>query len=92
MLDLAEFDTPFFHRVTLGDVFGCLKEKQDRQDKEALWRSYVAMIVPMWGGENCPTFEDLYEKQERMGRVTTREEIAEAEEIGRETAAAFGLL
>jgi hypothetical protein len=52
----------------------------------------MAMVIPMWGGENCPTFEELVEKQERRSHVTTREEIAAAEDIGRATAAAFGLL
>lgn len=52
----------------------------------------MAMVIPMWGGENCPTFEDLLEKQKSRSHVTTREEVEAAEDIGRETAAAFGLL
>ena len=92
ILDLAEFDTPYFRRLALEYVMACLREKQDRQDKEAFWRSYIAMVVPMWGGEDFPTFEDMAETQERRSRVTTREEIEAAEDIGRETAAAFGLL
>lgn len=92
ILDLAEFDTPFFRKLSLEHVIACLREKQDRQDKEALWRSYMAMVVPMWGGKDCPTFEEMAETQERRQHVTTREELEAAEDIGRATAAAFGLL
>jgi hypothetical protein len=76
----------------LEHVIACLREKQDRQDKEAFWRSYMAMVVPMWGGKDCPTFEAMYEKQQSRSHVATREEIEAAEDIGRETAAAFGFL
>ena len=50
------------------------------------------MIVPMWAGKDFPTFDEMAETQERRSRVTTREEVEAAEDIGRETAAAFGLL
>ena len=69
-----------------------MKEKQDRQDRDDLWRSYMALIVPMWGGKDVKTFDQLTEIQERRRSVATREEIEAAEDIGRETAAAFGLL
>lgn len=73
-------------------VFAALKEKQDREGREELWRSYMALVIPMWGGKNVDTFDELLEKQERRGHVVTRDELDEADRVGRETAAAFGLL
>lgn len=67
-----------------------MKERQDRDDEAALWRSYMALVVPMWGGKD--TFEDVLERAKRRAHVTTREELDAAEEAARATAAAFGLL
>lgn len=73
-------------------VFECMREQQDREDREQFWRSYMASIVPMWGGKDTPTYEALLERYERRRHVTTREEIEAAEEVGREVAARFGML
>ena len=91
-MDLAQFATPYFSRLPLEYVFAALKEQQTRQDREELWRSYMALIIPMWGSKETETFEELLEKQERRRHVVTREELDEADRVARETAAAFGLL
>ena len=92
MLELSEFDRPFFRSLPLSTVFDCLLEKRKRDGEAALWRSYVAMMIPLWGGREIDTFEELLEKQRRRSYVTTKEELDAAEEVGRATAAAFGLL
>lgn len=92
MLELSEFDRPFFKTLPLSMVFDCLLEKQKRDGEAALWRSYMALVVPMWGGKETDTFEELLEKQRRRSYVTTEEDLRAAEEVGRATAAAFGLL
>ena len=50
------------------------------------------MIIPLWGGKETDTFDELLEKQRRRSYITTKEELDAAEEVGRATAAAFGLL
>lgn len=92
MLELSEFDKPFFGALPLSIVFECFVEKRKRDGELALWRSYVALLVPLWGGKETDTFEEVLEKQRRRGNVTTEEDLEAAEKVGRATAAAFGLL
>lgn len=92
MLELSEFDRPFFGTLPFSVVFDCLVEKRKREGEAALWRSYMALLIPIWGGKETDTFEELLEKQRRRSKVTTKEELDAAEEVGRATAAAFGLL
>lgn len=68
-----------------------MREQQDRDDEAKLWRSYMALIVPMWG-KDADTFEEALERAKRRAHVTTREELDAAEEAARATAAAFGLI
>jgi hypothetical protein len=89
---LSEFDTPFFRRLTLSRVFECWTEKRNRENEAALWREYMALIIPIWGGKETDSFDAIREKHRQRGKVTTKEELEAAEDVGRETAAAFGLL
>ena len=73
-------------------MFDCLLEKRKREGEAELWRSYMALIVPMWGDKETDTFEEVRDKHRRRSKVTTQEELDAADEIGRATAAAFGLL
>jgi hypothetical protein len=91
-LELSEFDTPFFRALPLSTVFDCLLEKRKREGEAALWREYMALIIPIWGGKETDSFDEIRDKYRRRSKVTTQEELDAAEEIGRATAAAFGLL
>ena len=69
-----------------------MREQQDRDDEAALWRSYMALVIPMWGGKEAQTFEEMRDRAKERAHVATREELDAAEETARATAAAFGLL
>lgn len=92
VLDLSAYATPFFAALPLETVIACMREQQDRDDEAKMWRSYMALMVPIWGGKDADTFEAVLEKAKRRAHVTTREELDGAEEAARATAAAFGLL
>lgn len=52
----------------------------------------MALVIPALGGKEVPTYEEFLAKYKERLHVVTREEIERAEDVGRETAAAFGLL
>ena len=52
----------------------------------------MALVIPALGGKDVPTYEEFLARYKQRLHVVTHEEIQRAEEIGRETAAAFGLL
>lgn len=52
----------------------------------------MALVIPALGGKDVPTYEEFLAKYKQRLHVVTKDEIKRAEEIGRETAAAFGLL
>ena len=70
----------------------CLQEKTRRRDIDDTWRSYMALVIPALGGKDVPTYEEFLAKYKERLHVVTKDEIQRAEDIGRETAAAFGLL
>lgn len=70
----------------------CLQENLRRRNVAELYRSYMALLVPMMQGEGFPTWEQTLERYESATHVMTREELQRADEIGRATAEAFGLL
>ena len=52
----------------------------------------MALVIPALGGKDVPTYEEFLENYKKRLHVVTKDEIQRAEVIGRETAAAFGLL
>ncbi len=52
----------------------------------------MALVIPALGGKDVPTYEEFLDKYKHRMHVVTKDEIKRAEDIGRETAAAFGLL
>lgn len=90
-MDLAAFSAPLFSRLSVSQVFECLQAKLDRRDEEQFWMSYIALTVPK-GCKKVPTFEELNAKRKRRSHTVTDAEIQRAEEVGRDTARAFGML
>lgn len=70
----------------------CLQEQTRRRDIDDTWRSYMALVIPALGGKDVPTYEEFLAKYKQRMHAVTKEEIQRAEDVGRETAAAFGLL
>ena len=52
----------------------------------------MALVLPALGGKDVPTYEEFLDKYKQRMHVVTKDEIQRAEDVGRETAAAFGLL
>lgn len=52
----------------------------------------MALVIPALGGKDVPTYEEFLAKYKQRTHVVTKDEIKRAEDVGRETAAAFGLL
>lgn len=52
----------------------------------------MALVLPALGGKDTQTYEEFLAKYKERLHVVTKDEIQRAEDIGRETAAAFGLL
>lgn len=52
----------------------------------------MALVIPALGGKEVPTYEEFLARYKERLHVVTKDEIQRAEDIGRETAAAFGLL
>lgn len=92
MLDLAAFYAPPFRIMSTRQTLECLQEQMRRRDIDDTWRSYMALVIPALGGKDVPTYEEFLEKYKQRMHVVTKDEIQRAEDIGRETAAAFGLL
>lgn len=89
---MAAFYAPPFCILSTRQTLECLQEKIRRRNIDDTWRSYMAMIIPALGGKDTPTYEEFLAKYKERLHVVTRDEIQRAEDIGRETAAAFGLL
>jgi hypothetical protein len=68
-------------------VLECLQEKQERREREYFWQDCVAKIV---GAKK--TITEIWNEAKELTHVTTADEIAKAEDVGRKTAAAFGML
>lgn len=92
MLDLAAFYAPPFCILSTRQTLECLQEQIRRRDIDDTWRSYMALVLPALGGKDVPTYEEFLERYKQRMHVVTKDEIKRAEDIGRETAAAFGLL
>ena len=52
----------------------------------------MVLVIPALGGKEVPTYEEFLDKYKQRLHVVTKDEIQRAEDVGRETAAAFGLL
>ena len=89
---MAAFYAPPFCILSTRATFECLQEKTRRRDIDDTWRSYMALVIPALGGKDVPTYEEFLAKYKQRMHVVTKEEIQRAEDVGRETAAAFGLL
>ena len=89
---MAAFYAPPFRILSTRQTLECLQEKIRRRNIDDTWRSYMALVIPALGGKDVPTYEEFLARYKQRLHVVTHEEIQRAEEIGRETAAAFGLL
>ena len=78
--------------MSTSQTLECLQEKIRRRDIYDSCRSYMALVIPALGGKDVPTYEEFLEKYKQRTHVVTKDEIQRAEDVGRETAAAFGLL
>ena len=89
---MAAFYAPPFSILSTRETLECLQEQTRRRDIDDTWRSYMALVIPALGGKDVPTYEEFLAKYKERLHVVTKEEIQRAEDVGRETAAAFGLL
>lgn len=69
-----------------------LSENSRRREIDELHRSYMALIVPILGGNDADTWESVLERYTWETRIVTRDEVKEAEQVGKDVAAAFGML
>lgn len=89
---MAALDAPLFRSLPVRQAMEVMGEQQRRRAIDELYKSYVALIIPMWGGKDTPTWDEQLDTYKRRTHVTTQAELERAEDVGRSTAEAFGLL
>lgn len=53
MLDLTELDGPSLRGLAMGCKLAVLREKYRREERQELWRVYMATAVPALGAEKA---------------------------------------
>lgn len=64
-------------------VLTIMVERQKREHKRELWRRYMANLIPMWGGKDVKTFDNVLVDYERalMPRATRERETKAAYDV-----------
>lgn len=63
-----------FAELPLYQVLTVMLYGIDQENRQGLWRSYMANLIPMLGGRDAKTFAEVMETYERMTKKTDYEE------------------